>query len=662
MKWNTTVKVARFIALSSIMLHCSITFAQIEYRKLNGAGTALLDINNSGKAVKKRGVYNFAANTTQPIDAEAIELSGINNNGDLIGLMPWIVNGEAYVQGGFKKDGVWTAIGYLSEATVEASVVMGQISENGGYIAGQMSSQCCDQQAFLYNVANSELERIADDETRFSAGYSVNDSGTIGGWYDTEPGGGTLRVPAYMTTGSVKHSVPDELPQVQNINQVSSINNGNAMVGDRDGVPFIYDLTTNTFTVFEVPEGYDTATFTGISDNGVAIGYCQGGFSRDAIVYHPSLGLQPVLVAEILIANQIEISSFDGKLGTAIAISPDGNFICGWENGNINSADGWAINFNNLLLSSCYIQCLQDIVLVSLDGPTEANYSLSFNCSENTEATIVLVAGLPSGSLFPYGTTEVTHNLVAADGTVLNTCTFTVTVNEFYCIPTLENAEAITRVKIGEIDNTSAADSAEDYEDFTAVTATVTAGSSYEAIFEGNTGGEFTDVITIFADWNKDGSFSEDERTEIGTLTNSTGTDGIQASGTLTVPSEAITGPTTLRVIKTFDLPAETSCYPGSGYGQTEDYTLNVEPLLGTEDFTNSGFRLYPNPTKGILNISGGTMIKTVSVFNILGQEMLSQTIDSATGQIDISALPSGNYMVKASSETAVKTFKIIKN
>ncbi|RZJ73060.1 GEVED domain-containing protein [Flavobacterium sp.] len=662
MKLNFTPGRIKALAIAAFALQSGLAFAQIEYRKLDGFGNALLDINDSGKAIKKQGVYDFATDATQPIDAEAISLAGINNNGDLIGLLPWIVDGETYLQAGFKKNGVWTPIGYLAGATVDASVVLGQISENGNYITGQMTSTCCDQQAFLYHVATSNLERIATAETHFSAGYSVNDSGIIGGWYDTEPAGGTLRVPAYMTTGSITTNVPDELPQFQNINQVSAVTNGNLMVGDRDGVPFIFDQTTGTFTAFEVPAGYFNATFTSVSENGIAVGYCQAGFTRDAIVYHPSLGPQPILIAEILAANGIEITSFDGKLGTAISISPNGNYVSGWENGNINAADGWAIYFDDLLLGSCYIVCPQDIVLVSLDGPTVGNYTLNFNCSDNPDATIVLVSGPASGSLFPYGTTEVVHNLVAADGTVLNTCSFTVTVNDFYCIPTFESGEAITLVSVAGIVNASAADSTEAYEDFTAISGTVNIGSTYIATFEGNTGGEWTDFFTVYADWNQDGNFSEEERTDIGTISNSNGNDGVQISGELIVPADALTGTTTLRVIKTFDAPAENACNPGSDYGQVEDYTLNVEPALGTGDFTDAQFNFYPNPVKNILHISHTTSVKTVTVFNMLGQKLLSQDAGSTSVEIDLSALPSGHYLVKATSDNAVRTFKIAKN
>ena len=67
MKWNTTLKISRFFALAAIMLQCGVTSAQIEYRKLSGAGTALLDINDSGVAIKKYGVYNLLLIRLSPL-------------------------------------------------------------------------------------------------------------------------------------------------------------------------------------------------------------------------------------------------------------------------------------------------------------------------------------------------------------------------------------------------------------------------------------------------------------------------------------------------------------------------------------------------------------------------------------------------------------------
>lgn len=64
------------------------------------------------------------------------------------------------------------------------------------------------------------------------------------------------------------------------------------MVGDFDLQPFIYDLATNTFTRYENPGGTDSAAFTSISENGVAVGFADTDFQvRDAIIYHPSQGV-----------------------------------------------------------------------------------------------------------------------------------------------------------------------------------------------------------------------------------------------------------------------------------------------------------------------------------------------------------------------------------
>lgn len=646
---------------SGMLLFCGLSAtSQIELKLLDtGFGNALQDINDSGQAVKSGGVYDFTTNTTTPIDAEALSLNGINNNGDLIGMIPF---GTEMSQPGYKKNGVWHPIGYFFGSNENATSSFGQISENGTYIAGQMSPDGLDFQAYLYNTETNELERIADPANEYSAGYAVNNDGKIGGWYDPQPEG-TLRVPAYMTTGSVMYKVPPG--QVEAEGQVGAISNSNLIVGDRNGMPFLYDLPNNVYTEFEIPNGYDTATFTSVSENGVAVGYAQiwtpDGPIRDAIIYHPSLGTQPVFIQEILDAHGIEVGTFDGLLGTAISISPDGNYVCGWDNSWFFVAVGWVVHFDDLLLSSCYIQCPQDITMVSLDGPQVVNYTLPINCAETPDATVVFVSGLESGSVFPYGTTEVVHNLVDTNGTVLNTCSFTVTINEFYCIPVLENIEPITRVNVAGINNTSAADATEAYEDFTEITGNVNRGQSYPAIFEGYTGGEWTDLFTAYTDWNQNGQFEETEKTAMGDIFFSSGTDGIQANGTLVVPADAVLGNTTMRVIKTYGDPAISACNPGSGYGQVEDYTLIVSENLASTSFVKDSFKYFPNPVTDLLTVSNPTAIDSITVYNMLGQEVVSKNPASASAQINLAALPSGSYLVKAISGTAVKTFKIVK-
>lgn len=652
-----------FLWIPALLLLASPGFAQITYKQLDGMGQALSDINDSGQAIQGGGVWDFTTETLTPINAEALQLSGINNNGDLIGIMPLTFNGQDMTQPGYKKNGVWHPMGYFPNMTGDAAFSIFQISENGTYIAGQMSPDCCDYQAFLYNTVTGTLERIADPANEYGAGYTVNNDGMLGGWYDPQPEG-TLRVPAYMTTGSVITKVPPAEPEAEG--QIGAISNNKMMVGDRNGKPFVYDLATETYTEFDVPDGYDSATFTSVSDTGVAVGYAQiwtaDGPIRDALIYHPLLGNQPIFIAQILAGNNIEITTFDGKLGTAIAISPDGNYVCGWDNSWFFFASGWAINFDDLLLSSCYINCPQDIVAVSLSGPKVVDYELSVFCNSNPNANVVLVSGLAPGSEFPQGTTEVVHNLVGENGDVINTCTFNVIVTDEYCTPEFNNIEPITRVNFADINNVSSAASTDSYEDFTSMAATVHRGSSYPTICEGFTGGEFTDFFTAYADWNKDGDFDDaNERYEIGPIFNSSGEDGIQAAGSIDVPADAILGTTTLRIAKTFDVYAETACDPGSGYGQVEDYTINVEEALGTTGFDQNTFRYFPNPAKDQLTIVNGSRIDSVSVYNIVGQEVLAKSVNETVAHLNLSALATGTYLVKATSGDAVKTFKILK-
>ena len=138
--------------------------------------------------------------------------------------------------------------------------------------------------------------------------------------------------------------------------------------------------------------------------------------------------------------------------------------------------------------------------------------------------------------------------------------------------------EPITRVDVADIDHTSDAtvNGSPALEDFTAVVGNMAPGESYDIALEGNTAGDFTTFFTVFIDWNQDGDWTDaDEMYEIGSITNSTGTDGQQATGTIAVPAGAPEGTTVMRVIKNFNVSPTNPCGTYS-FGQGEDYTINV--------------------------------------------------------------------------------------
>jgi hypothetical protein len=65
----------------------------------------------------------------------------------------------------------------------------------------------------------------------------------------------------------------------------------------------------------------------------------------------------------------------------------------------------------------------------------------------------------------------------------------------------------------------------------------------------------------------------------------------------------------------------------------------------------NSGFKIYPNPVQNVLYVSG--VINTeIKIYDILGNEVLSQIIKSINDRIDVSNLKSGIYLIKAGDFT----------
>ena len=89
------------------------------------------------------------------------------------------------------------------------------------------------------------------------------------------------------------------------------------------------------------------------------------------------------------------------------------------------------------------------------------------------------------------------------------------------------------------------------------------------------------------------------------------------------------------------------SCYPST---------------LFTENFTINEIKVHPNPVKDILNISLDNEITTVSIYNLLGQEIITKSVNKNETSIDVTGLSAGTYLVKVTSDNAVKTLKVLKN
>ena len=104
---------------------------------------------------------------------------------------------------------------------------------------------------------------------------------------------------------------------------------------------------------------------------------------------------------------------------------------------------------------------------------------------------------------------------------------------------------------------------------------------------------------------------------------------------------------------------SNTTCADGNF---SEVYTLTVDGILGVNDQSIEGLVIYPNPTANILNLDAETPISNVEIVNVLGQVLISESSNSTISNIDVSALSTGNYFIKVTSENNTKVLQFLKN
>jgi hypothetical protein len=82
---------------------------------------------------------------------------------------------------------------------------------------------------------------------------------------------------------------------------------------------------------------------------------------------------------------------------------------------------------------------------------------------------------------------------------------------------------------------------------------------------------------------------------------------------------------------------------------------------LSTTKFEASNIKMYPNPVKNSLTIDANSTINKVSVYNILGQEVLTINPKSNSATLQTNNLQKGLYIVKTEIDGKLLASKIIK-
>lgn len=84
--------------------------------------------------------------------------------------------------------------------------------------------------------------------------------------------------------------------------------------------------------------------------------------------------------------------------------------------------------------------------------------------------------------------------------------------------------------------------------------------------------------------------------------------------------------------------------------------------VLNRGDFKfDQSVKVYPNPASTIFTIEASSDIKSVQLYDIQGRQLQALSAEGQSRQIDVSALPSGIYFVKAATQNGTAVQKVVK-
>ena len=121
-----------------------------------------------------------------------------------------------------------------------------------------------------------------------------------------------------------------------------------------------------------------------------------------------------------------------------------------------------------------------------------------------------------------------------------------------------------------------------------------------------------------------------------------------------------------------FSITLQSSCYlQDHFYGEGDNVFVDNITISNTTGVSGGGsyepgVLVYPNPSKGIINISANGLCKefTLTISDTRGQQILTMPItqyqDGQTRKISLSQLQKGIYMMRLASDTGVVTKKIV--
>ncbi|WP_081663271.1 Ig-like domain-containing protein [Flavobacterium subsaxonicum] len=95
---------------------------------------------------------------------------------------------------------------------------------------------------------------------------------------------------------------------------------------------------------------------------------------------------------------------------------------------------------------------------------------------------------------------------------------------------------------------------------------------------------------------------------------------------------------------------------------ESPKFGITANLVLSANSFNLKDVVVYPNPTSGVVTVSGSTQLTGISVINMLGQEVLTQKANDTSVQVNVSQLASGTYILKVTAANgATGSVRVVK-
>ena len=165
------------------------------------------------------------------------------------------------------------------------------------------------------------------------------------------------------------------------------------------------------------------------------------------------------------------------------------------------------------------------------------------------------------------------------------------------------------------------------------------------------------DNVAIWLDYNDDGTFNNSDEFIYATEC----VIPFSYSDTLAILITANLGEHAMRVrlrAGTDPMTGDDACTLFT-YGETHDYTANITGEVNINEISEN-INIYPNPATNFINIEAENNIKTISIYNVTGQNVLQTDVNSSEIGINIFSFNKGLYIIKIETESGIYTEKLI--